>query len=176
MFLSKSLLYTTLLFLCLSLSNTRSHFYTWFFFFYSQPPALFSVEKSFTNCVKAGHQRTHSLVRSRDNGPPAVSSMSPGLSALSDHSEAAAPSSISPTASDTISHYHPSADSTGRSGAPKSAGSEDRLCTAARGVQNHSQGAGPPKNGRCASARYTEMNERLVLMSDCVCNVSSRAY
>ncbi|ROJ48039.1 hypothetical protein DPX16_5305 [Anabarilius grahami] len=36
------------------------------------PPALFSVEKSLTNCVKAGHQRTHILVRSRDNAPPAT--------------------------------------------------------------------------------------------------------
>lgn len=49
-------------------------------FFYSQPPALFSVEKSLRNCVKAGHQRTHT------HGPPAVSSVSPGLSALSNHS------------------------------------------------------------------------------------------
>lgn len=148
-----------------------SHTFTLDFFFYSQPAALFSVEKSLANCVKAGHQRAHSLVQRRDNSPPAVSSMSPGLSAPSDHSAATAP-----TASDTISHYHPSADAAGSSGGTKSMRSEDRLSTAAQGVQNHGQGVGPPKNGRCASARYTEMNERLVLTSDCMCHDSSRAY
>lgn len=170
MLLSKSLLHSPLLFHRLSFSNNHSHFYTTFFF-YSQPAALFSVEKSLPNCVKAGRQHTHSLVQSRDNGPPAVSSMSPGLSVPSDHSAATAP-----TASDTISHYHPSADSAGSRGAPESTGSEDRLSTAAQGVQNRGQGVGPPKNGRCASARYTEMNERLVLTSACMCYVSSGAY
>ncbi len=134
MLLSKSLLHSPLLFHRLSFSNNHSHFYTTFFF-YSQPAALFSVEKSLPNCVKAGHQHTHSLVQSRDNGPPAVSSMSPGLSVPSDHSAATAP-----TASDTISHYHPSADSTGSRGALRARGVKTASAPQLKGFRTAAKG------------------------------------